>query len=348
MPAVSALDIAADLSYVALNHHVRGKAIHQTMQERPLLALLNGTKKTFSGGRTYITENIQGDTMFGNGSSGFLQGVTTNSQLTFAQSDNVIQPQFAWKEMHAGFVISQTELKQDGIIVTDGEHKTKDTGAMLTRITGILENRLADFTDSWSRAINDVYWRDGSQDANQVAGIKSLIVENPTAGTVGGLSQATHSFWRSRANLTLAPSAANQTISKFLRNEVIQLTRYGGKPNKGLCGSLFWDALSQEVEAKGIYTQSGFTGNNDIGMQKISIKGIGTFEYDPTLDQLGEAKRCYIFDTSAIKKRPMEGAENLVLKPARPYDYLVMLQSMMTTEALTINRLTGCAVYGIA
>ncbi len=348
MPAIGSLAIATDLASVALDFHVRGPALLQTMQERPLLRFLTSGKETFPGGKQYVTTPVQGTVM--NDTAGFFAGYTQDDALTFTQSNGVLRPQYAWKEVHCGFVITQTELKQDGISVSDGEQATtENSGNQLTRLTAILKNRLADFSESYSRAMNDMLWRDGSQDSKQVPGIQALLGDAPATGTVGGLSQATYTWWRNRVKLDLVPSAENQTISKFFRNEVLQLSRYGGKPNKALCGSSFWDALMQEVETKGSYTQTGFANKTtDIGINTISVAGIGTFEYDPSLDSLGRAKYCYVIDSRRIKYQPMQGEENKTLKPARPYNYMVMLKSMTNTAALTASQLNACGVYAIA
>src|SRR6185295_8709799 len=173
------------------------------------------------------------------------------------------------------------QLLQDGISVVDGEQDTSEHSEVaLIRLTGILKSAINDFGESWARAKNSMLWQDGSQDANQVPGVKAILVDDPTVGTVGGIAQATNTWWRSRVNLALVPSAENQTLTKFLRNEVIQLIRYGGKPSKLLCGSAFYDGLMQEVERKGTYTQQGFANKEtDIGIKSVSITGIGTFEY---------------------------------------------------------------------
>lgn len=342
------LAVATDIASAALDFHVRGDALLQTQQERPLLAFLNAGKQTFPGGKQYVTEPVQGAVM--QDTAGFFAGYTQDDTLTFAQASNLLRAQVAWKEQHAGFIITHTELKQDDISIVDGEARTSEHSQVeLTRLTGILKNRLNDFSESWARAMNLMLWKDGTQDANQIPGVQSLITDDPTTNTaVASLNQVTYTWWRNRAKLDLAYSAANQTLIKFLRNEVIQLKRYGGRPNKLLCGSAFWSALMEEVSEKGLYTQSGFTGKMDVGMDTISIKGIGTFEYDPTLDQLGRDKFCYVFDSRRLRLRPMEGEENKTMAPARPYQYMVMLKSMTYTGALEITQRNACAVYAIA
>lgn len=342
------LAVATDIAAAALDFHVRGDMLLQTMQKRPLLAFLNEGKQTFPGGKQYITEPVQGAVMAD--TAGFFAGYTQDDTLSFTQASNMLRAQVPWKECHAGFIITHTELKQDGISVVDGENKTATHSQVeLTRLTAILKNRLNDFSESWSRAMNTMLWADGLQDAKQIPGVQSLLLDDPTTGaTVAGLSQATYTWWRNRANLTLSFSAANQTLSKFFRNEVIQLGRFGGQPNKALCGSAFWSGLMEEVSEKGLYTQSGFKGNNDIGLNKISITGMGTFEYDPTLDQIGRSKYCYVFDSRRIRLRPMEDEENKTLTPARPYQYMVMLKSMTYTGGLEATQLNAMGVYALA
>lgn len=331
----------------ALDYLVRGGMLYQTMQQKPLLKFLEAGKKTVPGGKQYISEPVKGAVM--NDTAGFFAGVTNNSTLAFTQMALGQRALYPWKYCHAGFVIEFIQLLQDGITVTDGEQSTSNNSEQaLTQLTGILKDATEDFAESWARAKNLMLWQDGSQDANQVPGVKALLLDDPTTGTVGSLSQITYNWWRSRVNLALAPSAQLQTLSKFLRNELIQLKKRGGRPNKSLCGSLFWDALMTEVSEKGIYTQDGFTGGTDIAVDSISLKGLGTFEYDPTLDDLGESKRCYVLDSSHIKLRPIDGQDNLQLTPARPYQFLAMLKSMTWAGGLEATQLNGMSIYGIA
>ena len=117
-----------------------------------------------------------------------------------------------------------------------------------------------------------------------------------------------------------------------------------------LCGSAFIEALELEVQEKGIYTQSGFTneGKNDIGMAQIRMNGLGVFEYDPTLDDLGLSKRCYVIDPRRLRLYPMEGEDNKVLTPDRPYNYAVFFRSMTWTGGLCCSQLNANGVYEVA
>jgi len=213
-----------------------------------------------------------------------------------------------------------------------------------------MENRMDDFGESWARAFNNMLWQDGTQDTKQVPGISALLTDTPLTGSTGGLSHATYTWWRQRFNISLVASAQNSTIIQFFNTELLQLRRFGGKPNKALCGSAFLDALRLELFAKGYFTMEGFQGEKatDLGMGGVHITGMGKFEYDPTLDSLNSSKRAYIMDGRRIRLRPLEGEDNKVLSPERPYQYLVFLHSMKWTGALEATQLNANGVYGIA
>lgn len=344
------LSVASDIANAILDHYVRGKAFAQTIQKRPLLEALGSAKKTFPAGKQYISEPVQG--VYMSDTNGFFAGYSEDDQLTFTQAQNILRAQYPWKEVHAGLIISWTELKKDGITISDNQKTSEHTDREIDILTDLLENRMDDFGESWARSCNTMFWSDGTQDAKQVPGVLSILTDNPAAGTTGGLSRATYAWWRHRAKVganKITPSAEDQTLSKTLQSEVRLLTRFGGAPDTQLCGSDFLNALELEYRAKGIYTQQGFTSKpNDIGMREITLTGLGKFTYDPTLDDLGLSKRCYIFDSKRLRQRPMDGEDNKTLTPERPYNYMVFLKSMTWTGGLECYQLNANGVYEVA
>lgn len=345
------LVVAGDIINAALIFYVRGKTLSQTMEERPLLKMLRGAQKTFPSGNLQISEPIQGSYM--SDTAGFFAGYSQDDALNFTQAQNILRAVYPWKEVAAGLIITHTELKIDGITIKDHQKESQHSEVELTRLTGLLENRLDDFAESWARVNNLMLWQDGTQDAKQIPGVLSILGDNTTAGVVGGLNRATYWWWRQRAlvgNNKIVADAAGQSLTRRLRGELRQLRRYQGKPNKALCGAAFIEALELEVQEKGIYTQEGFMkeGKNDMGMAQIKMMGLGTFEYDPTLDDLGFSKRAYIFDTRRLKLRPMDDEENKVLTPERPYQYLVFLRTMTYTGGLVANQLNCHGIYEVA
>lgn len=342
------LVVAQDIVNTTLDMYIRGAALAQTISDKPLLKALRGAQKSFPGGKQTVSSPVQG--AFMSDTAGFFAGYSQDDALTFTQAQNVLRAAFPWREMHAGLIISETELKQDGISVEDHQVTQEHPDVDLIRLTGLLQNRLADYGESWARSVNKMLWLDGSQDAKAVPGVTSLITDAPNVGSTGGLARATYVWWRNRAQLNITPSEANQTLSKTLRSELRLLKRYGGKPNVSLAGSDFITALELEIQAKGLYSMEGFVaqGKNDLGMDNIYMRGLGMFQYDPTLDDLGRSKECYIYDDRRLRLRPMDGEDNKKRTPERPYNYFVFLQSMTWTGALEVTQLNAVAKYSVA
>lgn len=339
---------ATDIANLLLPLHTRGKVTSQTMEDKPLLKWLVGGQKTFTGGSGTLTDPVQGAYMSDN--AGFLQGYSGDDQLNFAQAMNALRTSATWKEVHAGLIITWTELKQDGITITDGQKETEHSETELVRLTELLQNRMDDFNESYARAKNRMYWQDGSQDPKAPAGIKSILTDTPGVGSTLGLSRVTYPWWNHRYNVALAVSAENQTLCRFLQAEMRQLRKFGGKPDKALCGSDFLTALETEVYAKGTLTQEGFKndGKTQFGMADISLRGLGKFEWDPTLDDMGEGKRCYIMDSRRLTLRPMQDEDNKITTPERPYNYMVFLRDITWTGVVTATQLNAHGIYGIA
>jgi len=345
------LVVAQDLAAMILDHYERGKALLQTQQDKPLVKILNEKKKEFAAGKTYISEPIQGTVM--SDTPGFLQGYSEDDALNFNQAQNTLRVQYPWKEVAASLIITHTELKKDGVTISDGQKESVHSGRDIDILTEVLENRVEDFGESWDRTINYMFWQDGSQDAKKIPGVLSMLTDTGSQGTLGGQSRAAYWWWQQRVlagSTKLTASGSEQTLTRRLRSEIRQLRRFGGKPDQVLCGSQFIDGLELEVQEKGVYTMEGFAneGKSDIGMTKIRMRGLGTFEYDPTLDDMGLGKRCYIFDSRMIQLRPMSQEDGKIMTPERPYQYMVFLHTKTWTGAMTCKQLNCNGVYEIA
>lgn len=340
--------LASDIASGLLYHYVREGSLAQTEQERPLLAFLRAGSKSFAGGNLYISKAVRGGTMASQ--DGFFAGYEEADALVFKQSANILRTETRWFEVHAGLLITWTELKKDGITISDNNKKSEHAGITVDRLTSLLAERLEDYGDAWSRSMNSMLWNNGAQDSKQIPGVRYWLDDDPTTGTKGGLSRVTYDWWRHHTFLNVATSEANQTLTKTLRSKQRLLRKRGGKPNKFLAGNDFITALEAELQAKGQYTMDGFVNNGktDIGMADIALRGVGRFEYDPTLDDMNMSNYCFEFDSRRLTLRTMDGEDNKVLKPERPYDYAVFIQSMMFTGGLTADQLNCHAVWSVA
>lgn len=339
----------------ALDYHIKSDAFAQSIQEKPLLNLFTKKQKTFPGGKGDITMPVVFDY------TTTIQGYEGDEVVNYVNPQNTKRVTYPWKEIHSGITVTLTELKVDGISVTDsmtGENTSKHSGRDATVLTNILKAKLDDMTEGWSRGFNQMFWGDGS-DAKKIAGIQAFIKPAATndVGTTGGIArntvfQGSKKLWQNRT-ATFSYEAGQTNIIEGLRKEVRQLKRYGGKPTVILCGSGFLEKLEAEITSKGIFTQTGFSKGTDISIGVPSLLGLGEFVYDPTLDDLlppgeltgSQTNYAYILDMDALCLYTMEGEDKKVHNPARPENKYVIYKGMTYTGGMTCKRLNSSGLY---
>jgi hypothetical protein len=326
----------------------KGKVHSQTIQEKPLLRALMAKKKFFPGGKEKISCAVKGVY------TTTIAGYTHDDTVSYANPANIKRAEYDWKELHWGIQITGTELKHDGISVVDsadGKSTTNHSKREETALANLLEDKLEDMSEGSSRGLNEMFWKDGTQDSKEIPGIRSMILNDPTSSlVVGGIDQGVNTWWRNRATLNLSTATpADMAIVKFFKTELRQLRRYGGKPSLYLCGSDFLTALEAEIWTKGVYTQTGWQGSGkiDIDQADLQTNGVG-FEYDPTLDDMSLSDYCFMIDTNVICPFIMEGEDMKRHFPSRPEDKYVYYRAVTLTGGLVCKRRNSSGVYKLA
>lgn len=340
----------ANIANAALDYYIeKGKVLSQTLADKPLLSAMDGKAKTFPGGKGEVSVAVKGDY------TTTVDGYTHNATVTYANPANIKRANYAWKEHHSGISLTLTELKKDGISVTDslnGAGTSNHSGRDQTVLVNLLQDKLDDMMEGYSRGMNTFLYGDGTADPDAIAGIQTLIKDVPATGTTGGLSNATNTWWQNRADVAIATTANGQELIEKLHTEMRQLKRFGGRPDIAVCGSAFLDRLADELRRNGNYSQTGFSRGQNIAMGEITYNGL-VFQYDPTLDDLAITgqnpdKRCYIIDSSRLCMYYMDGEKMKRHSPARPADQYVMYRALTTTGALVATQLNCHGVYEIA
>lgn len=350
---------------IGLDHYVRGPLFQNYIQEKPLLSKFEGAAKSFPGGN----ENISLGVKFSNGAGGTNDGVkgfSHTDSVNFYNPTNGLRANYVWREHHIGMTMSETEMKRHGILVGDEfANKIRRKGDRgLHILSNLLDEALADFAEQYAKTMNSLLWGDGSSDAAALAGIRSFILDIPTLGTVGGLSNVTYAGWRNRARTAafagdgsfnaahggnrVTSSASNGgALLQVLQYEMRQLRRYGGRPDCFYAGSDFIDAMETEIRANGNYSDMGFTKAQDGSMGEMRFKGLNVI-YDPTLDDLSRSKYAYIWDSRDIYLQTLEGDWKRQRNPARPYDKFTFYQSLLCTGQMVARRRNSSLVIEIA
>ena len=167
----------------------KGKVLAQNIQQKPLLKLLDGAAGSFAGGRDTVGLNVKA----GQG-GGTLQGYSGDDQLAFYDPTGIKRVRYNWKEHHIGKQITHTQLKENGIEVVDSDAGDDSTAVMSGRekhaLADILDEKNEMMAEDYAVSMNDLLWGDGSSDAKALAGVRSLIFDDPDVGTTGGPSRS--------------------------------------------------------------------------------------------------------------------------------------------------------------
>jgi len=342
---------AQELSNIAnamLDYHMdRGKVWSQTLQNKPLLKAFRAKQKTFPGGKENITVRVKGTYTTA------IMGFAHDDTVTYANPANIKEAHYPWKEIHGGIQVTFTELKKDGISITDsatGKNVSQHSEREKTALANLFDDKIEDMAEGFDRGLNEMYWRDGTQDSKEAPGLRSFLLDDPTSATiVGGIDQSVNTWWRNRASLSISVTTpSDMEIIKKMKSEDRLLRKFGNPMHIRLCGSDFLDALEAEIYSKGDFTQTGWTksGQMDIGQADASLRG-RVFEYDPTLDDLGLGKYCFIIDCKQIFPKVMEGEDMKTHSPARPEDKYVLYRALTWTGGVVCRQRNTSGVYSI-
>lgn len=340
------LDNAAN---AALDWYERKKLYNQHIQDKPLLRELQASQKQFPGGKGDIVVSPVFETQSG------LEGFEGDDVLSFTNPVPIKQARYPWKMQHLGIFMTTQELLMDGISIVDtnGARTSNHSQRDLTVIQNILESKLADASEGYSSGMNQMLWLDGTQSDKDVPGIFHLIADDPSVGVVGGIDRATQPLWRNIARTAasggaITPDRDTSALINTLTSLRRQARRYGNPDYVILAGSGFLDALEMEAYAKGFLAQTGFGATTEAGIGDITIRELGRFVYDPTLDTLGKPNHCYFIDKRSIKLQPIEGEDMKRHTPARPHDQMVIYRSWTWAGGLSMRQSNTNMVIEVA
>lgn len=334
-----------------LETYAAGDPIDQVNHEKPLMKWLvdNSVQSVFGNGIFNEKVRISNDSNY--------QNYTGDDQVTYNRKDTVRKAPFQHYEAHDGFALNETELANNGIVMTD-DREAVLTEAEKIQIVSILKENYATLKTGFQENFDLEIHRDGTQSAKAVPGLDLLVSTTPSVGTVGGIDASVATYWRNNANLNIATGTAG-TLTQNMEQTWRACTQYGGMiPDFIVAGSAFYDAYRkdslQTINRQLVIPGKGGT-NVDASVTGVFFKGVPVF-WDPTFDALDTllgtittpwAKRAYFLNSKTLKLRPFKGRWMIQRKPARIYDRYTHYFATTADYGLTINKRNANAVLSI-
>ena len=308
---------------------------------------------------------------FGDGSGNdVVKGYTHNDTVGFFTPANIVRGNYPWREHHLGLTLTHTELKMDGISVVDtnGENTTEHSDRDETVLVNLFQDKLFELGEQYARGMNGLLWGDGTVDPKALAGMRFLISADPSVGVVGGLDQslANNSWWRNRARTTAFGIKVGGTPALGGLGWRLDHLRPGqwrradlGAADRISPAHPLWRQADDGVvrlrfhrrdggggRANGNYSMTGFSNSRDVAVGELKYMGT-TFQYDPTLDDLGLSKRCYWFDPKKIFLVQMTDEWRKDHTPARPANQFVLYKSITSTGQMVATQRNSSLVIEV-
>lgn len=338
----------------------KGKVFKQNVQQKPMVAAFDSNAGTFPGGKGNVSLTVKS----GQG-GGSLTGYSNDDQVGYYNPASQKRVNYSWKEHHIGIGVTHTELKIDGITVNEdgGDASTSEkSGREDFVLANLLKEKLDDFMEDYRTSWNNLVHGDGTADPKSLAGIQSLILAVPGAGTTGGLGRVANPWWMNRAATAANGAAGGQgaiasaatgggVLLQFLQKEGRQLNRFaqGGTKRRLFAGSDFIGAMETELRSNGNYSLQGFARKESTTGDMATVSWMGQdLVYDPVMDDLGFNKRLYAIDMRRIRLMYMIGEKMKKTAPARPYDRYVLYRGVTSTAVMVAQQLNTSGVYEIA
>ncbi|HST44499.1 MAG TPA: phage major capsid protein [Luteimonas sp.] len=329
--------------------------IDQFTTDRPFASWLIANKQDSVFGNGIFNEKVR----ISNDSN--YQNYTGDDQVTYNRKDTVRKAPFQHYEAHDGFTLNETELANNGIILTDDRNAVM-TDAEKIQIVNLLDENWTTLKDGFQENWDIEVHLDGSTNPKAVPGLVALVSTTPTVGVIGGIDAATSPYWRNFADMGISTATAGNLIS-HMETLWRQTVTYGkmGQPNAIFVGSAMYDAIQADalkVMSRQITVGANSTGGITIdpSTKSLAFKGVPV-AWDPTFDALDArlgpitypwAKRGYFLNSKTIKLRPVKGRWMVKRTPPRVYDRYTHYFGQTADYGLTTKKRNSNAVFSIA
>lgn len=189
--------------------------------------------------------------------------------LNIAASDTLTAAEFDWKQ--AACAVVATGLEIDVQNVGDAQ------------VIDLMAHRIKNAQRTMKNNICNGMYSDGTgSGGKQLGGLQLLVADDPSTGTVGGINQATYSFWKNQvydANSDGGTAATSANIQTYMNALYLECTRGTDKPDLILADANYYKLFWGSLQAIQRITDSKM---GDAGFQNIKFAGADVVYEDNT------------------------------------------------------------------
>lgn len=201
------------------------------------------------------------------------------------------------------------------------------------QIIDLIDARMDVAESSMQNIISTGIYSDGTGSGGlQITGLQAIVPNDPTTGTVGGISRVNYSFWRSKLydfSVSAGASASASNIQVGFNTLWAQCTRGRDTPDLIVLDNVYWGFYLASLQ-----TNQRFAGDSDLA--NLGFTTIKFMNADVVLDGGigGDAptNHAYMLNTKYI-----------MFRPYRERNFVALGDERMSTNQDAVVRLMGWA-----
>ena len=241
-----------------------------------------GNRRPFSGG-TKIVEEIA----FGEGDHTWYSGYDT---ISFTNPQVFTAAEYAIKMLAAPVGVSGEEL-----LMNSGKE----------RVIDLMEAKIDNAESTLRNQMSAGVYSDGTgSSGKQLTGLKALVADDPTSGTVGGINRATsgNGFWRNYSKVIASAGSAltTSTIYGAMNEAYLACSRGTDRPDLIVADDYLYSLYEGSLVPQQRFTSAELA---DAGFQNLKFKGADVI-YDGGIGGYCPDKHMYFLNTKYLKLRP--------------------------------------------
>jgi hypothetical protein len=148
-------------------------------------------------------------------------------------------------------------------------------------------------------------------------GLASLIPDDPTTGTLGGVNRAAETQWRT-SSYAFAASLDATNIEEAFDDILLDLTLKGEKPDVILCGRNIFRLYRAAVRDKVVLNLSDT--NNGKRMMDLGFGGLAHQTIPLLYDEDCPVNKCYFINSKYLRLHILKGVNMKVKDLSSPWD----------------------------
>ena len=168
------------------------------------------------------------------------------------------------------FTAAEYNMKQCAVpVAISGEEELKNSGA--EAIIKLYAKRIENAQKTLKNKIGAAIYGDGTASSGKsITGLKALVADDPTSGTVGGINRATatNAFWR---NKTLSNELTSANLVNNMNVLYMNCTRGSDHPDLIVTGGAMFNLYETYCQGKMQFTDPKMA---DAGFNALRYKGV--------------------------------------------------------------------------